>query len=44
MDEIERRYGPGHEVTRALELSRPDLTLCCRRTLKRLEGPAAHPM
>jgi hypothetical protein len=44
MDEIEQRYGPGHEVTRALQLSRPDLTLCCRRTLKRMEGPAAHPM
>ena len=44
MDEIEQRYGPGHEVTRALQLSRADLTLCCRRTLKRLDGPAAHPM
>jgi len=44
MDEIEQRYGPGNEVTRALQLSRADLTLCCRRTLKRLDGPAGHPM
>jgi HD domain len=40
MDEIARRYGPGHEVTRALDLGREDLTLCCHRTLKRLQGSA----
>jgi hypothetical protein len=33
MDEIEERYGPGHEVTQALELSRSDLAGCCERTL-----------
>lgn len=44
MDEIERRYGPDHEVTRALELGREDLTQCCYRTLKRLNGAEAHPM
>jgi HD superfamily phosphodiesterase len=44
MDEIGRRYGPDHEVTRALNLGREDLTLCCRRTLERLQGTAAHPM
>jgi hypothetical protein len=44
MDEIGRRYGPDHEVTRALGLGREDLTLCCRRTLERLQGTAAQPM
>jgi HD domain len=44
MDEIEQRYGPGHEVTEALQLSRPDLTLCCRRTLERWRGSVAYPM
>jgi hypothetical protein len=33
MDEIEQRYGPVHEVTRALELARADLAGCCERTL-----------
>ena len=33
MDEIQQRYGPGHEVTRALELSRSDIVGCCERTL-----------
>jgi hypothetical protein len=33
MDEIEQRYGPAHEVTRALELARADLAGCCERTL-----------
>jgi hypothetical protein len=33
MDEIGRRYGADHEVTRALELARADLTSCCERTL-----------
>jgi predicted hydrolase (HD superfamily) len=44
MEEIERRYGPGHEVTRALGLSRPDLTACCERTVARLAVRADHPM
>jgi hypothetical protein len=33
MDEVEQRYGPAHEVTRALELARSDLVGCCERTL-----------
>jgi hypothetical protein len=33
MDEIEQRYGPVHEVTRALEVARADLAGCCERTL-----------
>jgi HD domain len=33
MDEIGQRYGPGHEVTRALEVARSDLAGCCERTL-----------
>jgi hypothetical protein len=33
MEEIERRYGPVHEVTRALEVARADLAGCCERTL-----------
>ena len=33
MDEIEQRYGPAHEVTRALDLARADLAGCCERTL-----------
>jgi putative nucleotidyltransferase with HDIG domain len=35
--EIRERYGPDHEVTRALELSEADLSACCERTLARLE-------
>jgi HD domain len=34
--EIRERYGPDHEVSRALELSEPDLSACCERTLARL--------
>jgi putative nucleotidyltransferase with HDIG domain len=34
--EIRERYGPDHEVSRALELSEPDLSGCCERTLARL--------
>jgi hypothetical protein len=33
MSEIEQRYGPAHEVTRALGLARADLAGCCERTL-----------
>jgi predicted hydrolase (HD superfamily) len=44
MDEIEQRYGPEHVVTRALHLSRPDLTACCQRTLARLDGQRVSPM
>jgi HD domain len=33
MDEIEQRYGPFHEVTRALDVARSDLAGCCERTL-----------
>ena len=34
--EIRERYGPDHEVSRALEMSEPDLSGCCERTLTRL--------
>ena len=33
MDEVKQRYGPVHEVTRALEVARDDLAGCCERTL-----------
>jgi hypothetical protein len=36
MKEIKNRYGPDHEVSRALELSEADLSACCERTLARL--------
>jgi hypothetical protein len=36
MKEIRERYGPDHEVSRALELSEVDLSACCERTLARL--------
>lgn len=38
MEEIQQRYGPNHEVTRAIELGRADLTGCCERTLARMNG------
>lgn len=38
MREIEDRYGPEHEVTRALKLGEADLSACCERTLARLES------
>lgn len=38
MEEIQQRYGPNHEVTRALELGRTDLIGCCERTLARMNG------
>jgi putative nucleotidyltransferase with HDIG domain len=44
MDEIEQRYGPDHDVTRALRLARPDLTSCCQRTLARLADQSVSPM
>jgi len=37
MKEIRERYGPDHEVTRALGLSEADLSACCKRTLARLD-------
>ncbi len=41
LNEIRERYGPDHEVTRALASSRKSLTACCRRTLVRInEGEA----
>ena len=36
MKEIRDRYGPDHEVSRALELSEADLSACCERILARL--------
>jgi HD superfamily phosphodiesterase len=44
MDEIEQRYGSDHVVSRALRLSRPDLTACCQRTVARLDGQQTRPM
>lgn len=38
MREIEERYGPEHEVTRALKLGEADLSACCERTLARLNS------
>ncbi len=38
ISDIYERYGPDHEVTHALGLSRPALESCCARTLARLEG------
>jgi hypothetical protein len=38
ISEIRARYGPGHEVTLALELSYSRLAACCERTLSRLGG------
>jgi hypothetical protein len=34
--DIYERYGPDHEVSRALNLARPALQACCERTLARL--------
>lgn len=38
ISDIYERYGPDHEVTRALDLSRPALESCHARTLARLTG------
>lgn len=42
--DIYTRYGPHHEVARALDASRPYLAACCERTTARLPGYLAHPM
>lgn len=39
--EVLDRYEPGHDVTKALELSSPSLTACCERTLARIKNDAA---
>jgi hypothetical protein len=44
MAEIERRYGPGDEVTRALHLARSDLASCCQRTLTLLGDVTSQPI
>jgi hypothetical protein len=36
--EIQERYGPDHEVTRAIELGRADIAGCCERTLARVNN------
>ena len=41
MAEIQRRYGSGHEVTRAVDLARVDLAACCQRTLSRMSTCAS---
>ena len=38
ISDIYERYGPDHEVTRALDLSRPVLESCHARTVARLAG------
>ncbi len=38
VSDIYERYGPDHEVTRALDLSRPALESCHARTVARLAG------
>lgn len=44
LGDIYRRYGPDHEVARALDLSRPCLMACHYRTLARLGDGAYQPM
>jgi HD domain len=44
ISEIRERYGPAHEVTRALDLSYSSLAGCCERTLTRLCEILPHPM
>jgi hypothetical protein len=41
IDEILERYGPDHEVSRALKLSHSCLAECVTRTLARLQDGAA---
>jgi hypothetical protein len=36
IEEIRRRYGRDHEVTRAIELGKPDIAGCCERMLARI--------
>ena len=38
IEEIQERYGPDHEVTRAIELGRADIAGCCERTLARVNN------
>lgn len=38
LKDIGERYGPDHEVSRALDSSRPFLAGCCERTISRLAG------
>jgi hypothetical protein len=44
LEEIRHRYGPGHEVTIALESSQRHLVACCKRTLTRLQASEIQPM
>jgi len=44
ISEVLERYGPDHEVSRALRLSRSSLALCHDRTLARLSEAAAQPI
>jgi putative nucleotidyltransferase with HDIG domain len=44
MDEIARRYGPDHEVTKALHLARHDLTMRCERICALLAERPDQPM
>lgn len=42
--EIRERYGPGHEVTMALDSGYPALAACHQRTTDRLADLVAHPI
>jgi hypothetical protein len=42
--EIRERYGPDHQVTRALSTSYPYLAACCDRTLARIGDPLPQPI
>jgi hypothetical protein len=42
--EIRERYGPGHEVTIALDSGHPALAACHQRTTDRLADVVAHPI
>jgi hypothetical protein len=44
IEDIYKRYGPDHEVSRALNSSRPCLAACYERTASRLLPQSAHPI
>ncbi len=41
IDEIRQRYGPDHEVTRAIESGEADIVGCCKRTLARISDSSS---
>ena len=44
MEEVTHRYGPDHQVTKALYLARHYLTMRCERILALLAEPADQPI